>query len=518
MSLADELLADLNGLDDDFSDDADAQALDSLVAAATPVNAPEAHANPNRCSKPSNQTPAFDITDTNTVSVVAKLQASSQYQSTLTQIRQALTADSQSLATSLDPHLAATYRYEAEYELVVTASNLVTEIDEELVVLYQYVRDHYQAKFPGLESLIPNTLDYFKTVQAMENTSQVTHLDLKSFLPASVAMVVTVAASTTKGRPLPEPTLQAVMQACDMALDLNIDRQLILQFIESRMTVIAPNLTAVIGSTTAARLVGHVGGLRQLCQLAASALLVLGKARKVETGYSHIPAHKKDGFVYRSSAVQDQPVDLRTKAARMLSAKCTLAARIDLTRNYPGGDMGRQMRQDIDGKLAKLAEPLPSKKVKPLPAPLEAPKKRRGGKRARREKESHAMSELRKQQNRLVFGEAEQEADYIDEEIVGLGMIGRNSGNARAVTADQRIKATVSKKYRHLGSGSAITAPITAGTATSGLASSLAFTPAQGLELHNPTAAQQQELKDLSSRYFQSSRQMLQSKRKHTET
>ncbi|KAJ1972886.1 U4/U6-U5 snRNP complex subunit prp31 [Dimargaris xerosporica] len=518
MSLADELLADLNGLDNDFSDDTGAQPMGSVAVGAAAANASDAHTSSSCSSKPTNQAPGPDNDNVSGLCAVAKLQASSQYQSTLAQIRRALTADSQSPATSLDPHLAAAYRYEAEYGLVVTASNLATEVDEELVILYQYVRDHYQIKFPGLESLIPNTLDYFKTVKAMENALHITHLDLKSFLPASVAMVVTVAASTTKGRPLPAPTLQAVMQACDMALDLDKDRQLILRFIESRMTVIAPNLTAVIGSTTSAQLVGHVGGLRQLCQLAASALLVLGKAKKVETGYSHLPAHKKDGFVYRSSVVQDQPVDLRTKAVRMLSAKCTLAARIDLTHNYPGGDMGRKMRQDVDGKLAKLAEPLPSKKIKPLPAPLEAPKKRRGGKRARREKESHAMSELRKQQNRLVFGEAEQEADYIDEETVGLGMIGRNSGNARAVTADQRIKATVSKKYRHLGSGSAITAPITPGTATSGLASSLAFTPIQGLELHNPDAAQQQELKDLSSRYFQSSRQLLQNKRKHSES
>lgn len=45
------------------------------------------------------------------------------------------------------------------------------------------------------------------------------------------------------------------------------------------------------------------------------------------------------------------------------------------------------------------------KAVKALPAPLEAPRKKRGGRRVRKMKERYAVTELRKQANRMNFGE-----------------------------------------------------------------------------------------------------------------
>lgn len=42
---------------------------------------------------------------------------------------------------------------------------------------------------------------------------------------------------------------------------------------------------------------------------------------------------------------------------------------------------------------------------KPLPAPDDKPKKRRGGKRYRKMKEKMGQTDLRKAQNRLAFGE-----------------------------------------------------------------------------------------------------------------
>ena len=45
------------------------------------------------------------------------------------------------------------------------------------------------------------------------------------------------------------------------------------------------------------------------------------------------------------------------------------------------------------------------KAVKPLPAPIDMPGKRRGGKRVRKMKERYAVTEMRKQANRMTFGE-----------------------------------------------------------------------------------------------------------------
>jgi U4/U6 small nuclear ribonucleoprotein PRP31 len=48
----------------------------------------------------------------------------------------------------------------------------------------------------------------------------------------------------------------------------------------------------------------------------------------------------------------------------------------------------------------QLVEPPPVKNIRALPAPVDGPKKKRGGRRVRQMKERYAVTELRKQANR----------------------------------------------------------------------------------------------------------------------
>ena len=54
-----------------------------------------------------------------------------------------------------------------------------------------------------------------------------------------------------------------------MVLDLDESKKLLLTFLESQMSRIAPNLSADCGSTIAARLLGIAGGLRALAAMPA---------------------------------------------------------------------------------------------------------------------------------------------------------------------------------------------------------------------------------------------------------
>lgn len=47
-----------------------------------------------------------------------------------------------------------------------------------------------------------------------------------------------------------------VIEACDMAIELEHMKQTILTYVQSRMTFIAPNLTIIVGASTAAKLMG----------------------------------------------------------------------------------------------------------------------------------------------------------------------------------------------------------------------------------------------------------------------
>lgn len=46
--------------------------------------------------------------------------------------------------------------------------------------------------------------------------------------------------------------------------------------------------------------------------------------------------------------------DLRRKAARLVAAKCTLAARVDASHESINGEIGLQFKEEIEKKLDKL--------------------------------------------------------------------------------------------------------------------------------------------------------------------
>lgn len=56
---------------------------------------------------------------------------------------------------------------------------------------------------------------------------------------------------------LTEEELSEVKEACNMAIELNANKLKIYEFVESRMTFIAPNLSKIIGASTAAKLMGN---------------------------------------------------------------------------------------------------------------------------------------------------------------------------------------------------------------------------------------------------------------------
>ena len=60
---------------------------------------------------------------------------------------------------------------------------------------------------------------------------------------------------------------------------------------------------------------------------------------------------------------------------------------------------------EIERRLEKLQEPPPVKAIKPLPPPIDPTRKKRGGRRARKMKDRLGMTDLRKRQSQMTFGE-----------------------------------------------------------------------------------------------------------------
>lgn len=135
-----------------------------------------------------------------------------------------------------------------EYKLILTSNKIMQEIDEEIVGTQRYVTELYAKKFPELDSLISNRIDYIQTVKRIGNEMDMTMVELSDLLPSATVMIVSVTGSTTSGQPLSPDDLAECFKGCDEVLSLNADKAAILRFVESRMSRIAPNLSYLIGT------------------------------------------------------------------------------------------------------------------------------------------------------------------------------------------------------------------------------------------------------------------------------
>ena len=414
-----------------------------------------------------------------------------------------------------------------EYHLLTESNTLSTNIDNEITLVHKYIRDHYSTRFPELETLVTNPLDYAKSVAIIGNkpmddvralassTDNIVGTSLKSVLDGPSLMVVTVEATTTRGRSLTDEELERVLRACSMTLSLDRAKKTLTDYVQSRMSLFAPNLTELIGSLTAAQLLNFAGGLTGLAKTPACNIPPLGSKKQSQTGFATNVGVRQQGFLYHSPIIQGIPNDLKRQAMRIVSAKLILAARVDRVHSSPDGSMGVELKVACLERLEKLTEPPPNKGARALPAPDDKPSRKRGGRRARKAKEATAMTDLRKAQNRMVFGKEEKEVGYgTGEGTKGMGMIGQaNEGRIRSLRVDQRTKAKLSKSnkgwggatpvggtassLRGFGAGSGNASVLrghglrslgvgSSAGAAAGTASSIAFTPVQGLELVDP--------------------------------
>lgn len=92
-----------------------------------------------------------------------------------------------------------------------------------------------------------------------------------------------------------------------MAIELNNFKLKIYEYVESRMTFIAPNISVIVGSSIAAKLMGVAGGLTKLAKIPACNVLLLGQQKKSLSGFSQATALPHTGFVYNADIVQNTP-------------------------------------------------------------------------------------------------------------------------------------------------------------------------------------------------------------------
>lgn len=190
MSLADELLADLE--EDNDNDIDDAEMVDAEVEQATLTNELA-----EKLLKPTPNLMEVDVT-VQSVRELCKLRDSDRLQNTLKQIEH-YASRQRSAAEML-----GSVESDPEYCLIVDANAIAVDVDNEISIIHKFTKEKYQKRFPELDSLIVGEIEYLLAVKELGNDlDQVkSNEKLQAILTQATIMIVSVTASTTQGQVL----------------------------------------------------------------------------------------------------------------------------------------------------------------------------------------------------------------------------------------------------------------------------------------------------------------------------
>lgn len=363
------------------------------------------------------------------------------------------------------------------FEAVLDCNTLLTQIDQQIHMIHNFLRFVYAKKFPELESLVLEPLGFARCVQRLEE-SQGGDVQLADILTNHLVVAVKIALSQTKKKTLSPNDRSNALRAAQYIIFLHEEKTKFLEYVEDKMFTVAPNLSTTVGRSCAAKLLAAAGGLAELARMPSCNIQVMGSSKKSLLGMSRI-GQGKHGFFSELDLVKKCPEDYKTRLVKMLANNCAKTAKIDQSGLAPDGSLGKRLFQELMDRFSKIQEPTFCQPKKPQIMEDEKPKRRRGGKKYRKMKERLGLTDMRKLQNRVLMDPNNPQAEDIETGI-GFGMLGQGDTGRLRIDAKKQ-KQNLTKKQKKLLAHKAHT-----GTRQAGMTSTLVFAPNQGIQLVDP--------------------------------
>lgn len=357
--------------------------------------------------------------------------------------------------------------------------NATEVIDSKINHLFKLLLNVYHSVFPELELIIQNPITYSQTVLHLLRNDSGELIRYLREVDKQLEIAVPLAYSNRKKTEddVDSEILKNSILLAEAILELQDLKNSFIEFITKQTEKIAPNVFNLIGGQLTAILLSKTGGIKELSMTPACNIQVIGEEKKSLLGLSKHGKKLHLGCFRDHPLVQTTRDEFQVKLVKLLANGVAKVSRIDAVGLSPNGEIGKNMYLDIVNKFEKYQLPKAGQMRQPLPAPEEAPKRRRGGKKYRRMKERLGLTEAAKLKNRLKFG-----TDFSEEVMngtEGLGMLTQQ--NVGLLKLNKKIeKIQLTKKQKARLAGKAHQGDL------SGLTSKLTFNEPEGIELINP--------------------------------
>merc|ERR1712226_703942 len=135
-------------------------------------------------------------------------------------------------------------------------------------------------------------------------------------------------------------------------ISLSDYRSQLMTYLQNKMSVVAPNLAALIGDVVAARLISHAGSLTNLAKYPASTVQILGAEKALFRALKKRGNTPKYGLIFHSTFIGRAAAKNKGRISRFLANKASIACRMDCFSEEPNPIIGAALKKQVEDRLS----------------------------------------------------------------------------------------------------------------------------------------------------------------------
>ena len=235
----------------------------------------------------------------------------------------------------------------AEDMYLIQAINSIDEIDEATGKLIERLREWHMIHFPELNKL-KNNEKYVNLIAEYGNRSSIKENEILEELNVK---------DKGMGSEIEGKDLQMIQEFANSLKTLQNTKKSLNEYVEQKMSEIAPNLSDLVGASLGAKLIAHIGSIQKLSMLPSSTVQIIGAEKALFRHKKTGERPPKHGLIYQYPEIRSTKWWLKGKFARALAAKISLAVRKDVY----SGEFDPSIKEELEQRLEEI------KKAHPFP-------------------------------------------------------------------------------------------------------------------------------------------------------